>query len=202
MEYARRLQAEGAVPPLAAIENADGRKVDRGSGTADLVLVMGPLYHLTERRERQSALKEARRLLKPGGTLIASAISRFSSALWSLSVYGQKNGILEEAPFQSMIERELSEGQHIRPEEYPGFIARSFFHLPEELNGDISDAGFEEVNLFAEEGPLWIVPALQDKWSNEATRTGLLKLGAMLEGHESLLGMSPHLLAAARKPEA
>lgn len=88
---------------------------------------MGPLYHLTERDERLDALEEAFRLLKPGGTLLAAAISRFGSTLWGLSVYGQKNDILEEQPFMSMIERELADGQHIRPEEYPNFIARAFF---------------------------------------------------------------------------
>ncbi|AIQ62940.1 methylase [Paenibacillus stellifer] len=197
--YATDIQKTGSLPPLASIEQADGRAINRPSDSADIVLLMGPLYHLTDRSERLDALKEALRLLKPGGMLLAASISRFSSTLWGLSVFGQKNEVLEEPPFRSMIERELEEGQHIRPEEYPGFIARAFFHLPEELREEVGAAGFEQPELFAVEGPLWIVPALEDKWNEPNSRKMLLELGSAFETQESLLGMSPHLLAAARK---
>ncbi|MBY9080878.1 class I SAM-dependent methyltransferase [Paenibacillus sp. HN-1] len=197
--YAQDLQKTESSPRLASIEQADGRTINRPSESADIVLLMGPLYHLPDREERLAALKEAFRLLKPGGILLAASISRFSSTLWGLSVYGQKNEVLEEASFRSMIGRELAEGQHIRPEEYPGFIARAFFHLPEEMREEIRNAGFEEPELFAVEGPLWIVPALEDKWNEPDSRKMLLELGSALETQENLLGMSPHLLAAARK---
>ncbi|WP_232101746.1 hypothetical protein [Paenibacillus sp. URB8-2] len=145
------------------------------------------------------ALEEAFRLLKPGGTLLAAAISRFGSTLWGLSVYGQKNDILEEQPFMSMIERELADGQHIRPEEYPNFIARAFFHLPNELKEEIEESGFNHLSTAAVEGPVWIVPTLAEKWGNPESRAALLRISSIVEEQESLLGMSPHLLAAAKK---
>lgn len=42
----------------------------------DVVLLMGPLYHLTSYEDRMKAVSEAYRILKPGGTIIASAISK------------------------------------------------------------------------------------------------------------------------------
>ena len=44
----------------------------------DAVLLMGPLYHLTLLEERQKAVSEALRVLKPGGILAATFISRFA----------------------------------------------------------------------------------------------------------------------------
>ncbi|QWU17488.1 class I SAM-dependent methyltransferase [Paenibacillus sophorae] len=199
VEYAIALQSSGGIAPVHRIETADGRRIARSGGSADLILLMGPLYHLTERDERLDALEEAFRLLKPGGTLLAAAISRFGSTLWGLSVYGQKNDILEEQHFMSMIERELADGQHIRPEEYPNFIARAFFHLPNELKEEIEESGFYHLSTAAVEGPVWIVPALAEKWGNPESRAALLRISSIVEEQKSLLGMSPHLLAAAKK---
>ncbi|HYG59812.1 MAG TPA: class I SAM-dependent methyltransferase, partial [Symbiobacteriaceae bacterium] len=44
----------------------------------DAVLLMGPLYHLLRLEERQQAVREARRVLKPGGVMAASFIGRYS----------------------------------------------------------------------------------------------------------------------------
>jgi len=41
----------------------------------DAILLMGPLYHLTELEQRKQAVAEAYRILKPGGIIFASFIS-------------------------------------------------------------------------------------------------------------------------------
>jgi ubiquinone/menaquinone biosynthesis C-methylase UbiE len=45
---------------------------------ADVVLLMGPLYHLQAMSERQDSVQEAARILKSGGTLIATGINRLA----------------------------------------------------------------------------------------------------------------------------
>jgi ubiquinone/menaquinone biosynthesis C-methylase UbiE len=47
----------------------------------DAVLMLGPLYHLQEESERQQAIMEARRVLKPGGILCAAFIGRYAALL-------------------------------------------------------------------------------------------------------------------------
>lgn len=63
----------------------DARDLDVVDDSADAVLLLGPLYHLTGRTDRVKALAEARRVVRPGGLVIAAAISRFASLLDGLS---------------------------------------------------------------------------------------------------------------------
>lgn len=119
IEFARQQQLNN--PIISKLETADARNLDRKDESADIVLLMGPLYHLTEQKERVKALQEAARVLKKGGTLITSAISRFGSLLWGLSVYGERNTIVEEDEFMDMVRQELADGQHVRPAAYPLF---------------------------------------------------------------------------------
>lgn len=44
----------------------------------DVVLLMGPLYHLVEESDRKKALEGALRLLKPNGIIFASFISKYA----------------------------------------------------------------------------------------------------------------------------
>lgn len=41
----------------------------------DLVLILGPMYHLSKKEDRDFALKEARRVCKDGGTIMVSFIN-------------------------------------------------------------------------------------------------------------------------------
>ncbi len=49
------------------------------SAEFDVVLLLGPLYHLLTEVDRQSAVAESRRLLKSGGLLFAAGINRISA---------------------------------------------------------------------------------------------------------------------------
>ena len=50
----------------------------------DVVFLMGPLYHLMEESSRVKALKEATRVLKPGGLLFSSFILMFGGIVFGL----------------------------------------------------------------------------------------------------------------------
>jgi SAM-dependent methyltransferase len=47
-------------------------------GSCDVVLLLGPLYHLLTLAERRQAVAEARRALRPGGLVLAAALNRFA----------------------------------------------------------------------------------------------------------------------------
>jgi len=80
IENAKKI-AEESGTQLESYNIGDARKLDFSDSFADVVLLMGPLYHLTNKDERNNALNEAFRVLKQKGVLITSAISRFASTI-------------------------------------------------------------------------------------------------------------------------
>ena len=82
-EARRRSAAAGL--PLASCRVGDARALEMPDETADVVLLLGPLYHLTDAADRSRAVSEAARVLKRGGWLFAAAISRWASALDGLA---------------------------------------------------------------------------------------------------------------------
>jgi SAM-dependent methyltransferase len=81
LELARTKTAE-AVVVLESILHGDVLDLSRFGGAAfDVVLLMGPLYHLTEAGDRERALAEALRVLRPRGVLFASFITRYAPFL-------------------------------------------------------------------------------------------------------------------------
>ena len=185
-------------------ETGNALQVNRSDESADVVLLMGPLYHLRNREDRLQSLREAFRVLKKGGLLMAAGISKFSSMTWALSVYGEKKNenlveFLDDPVFFNMIKSEMTTGDHIRPKEYPKFIAEAYFTTSEEMKSEIVEVGFAVEKAIAVEGCIWFTPHLQEKWMDEASRERLLDIVRMTETEPEMMGMSPHFLVVARK---
>lgn len=62
------------------VVNATDLKIYK-DGQFDAVLLLGPLYHLTEEEERQSCIREVHRVLKPGGIVVAAFIPYLSGSI-------------------------------------------------------------------------------------------------------------------------
>ena len=180
-------------------EVGDARKLNQPDQSADVVLLMGPLYHLQNGDDRKKVLCEAYRVLKKGGLLIAAGISRFSTTTWALSKYGRENNFLDDDIYMNMLRKELATGEHHRPKEYPFFIADAYFHTTDELKQELCDNGFTVINYHAVEGSVWITPTLEEKWNDPSSRKRLLEIIHATEHEESVMGMSPHVLMISTK---
>lgn len=180
-------------------EVCDARAIDRMEESADIVMLMGPLYHLQSKEDRIQVLNEARRVLKKGGLLFSVGISKFSSTTWALSTYGKDNNFLDEDIYMKMIKEELSTGIHNRPKEYPYFISQSYFHTPMQLEKEIESVGFETINKYAIEGSIWITPCLDQKWEDKKSRERLLEVLRCTESEDSIMGLSPHFMIVSQK---
>ncbi|TQO55895.1 class I SAM-dependent methyltransferase [Paraclostridium bifermentans] len=180
-------------------EVCDARNINRLNESADIVLLMGPLYHLQNPKDRMKVLNECYRVLKKDGILFSVGISKFSTTTWALSTYGSTNELLGENEFMNMIEKELITGNHIRPKEYPYLITQAYFHDPLELQSEVESAGFKTINKHAIEGTIWFTPNLNEKWKNPEIRTRLLNILKITENEDSIMGMSPHFMIISKK---
>jgi ubiquinone/menaquinone biosynthesis C-methylase UbiE len=188
-------QAADAQPehPFTA-QVAGALSIPEPDASADAVVLLGPLYHLTEQTQRDAALLEAKRILKPGGVVAAVGISRLSILL-----DGLWQGWLNDPLFRGIAERDLATGQHRNPDpaRYPQWFTTAYFHRPEALVEEVSGAGFDAVSLHGIEGPSWL---MQEHWSNPDRREQMLFAARAVESEPSLSGLSMHMLAVGTKP--
>src|SRR4051812_42432592 len=106
VEEARRRSA-AAPNRICTCQVGDARELTFGDRVADGVLLLGPLYHLTDTAERLRALREVYRVLRPGGVMFAAAISRYASAL-----DGVARDRLADPSFAAIVQQDLEQGQH------------------------------------------------------------------------------------------
>jgi SAM-dependent methyltransferase len=194
VEMARQASTCQPKAPLASAEVGDARALSWLPATADAILLFGPLYHLTNPEDRLQALRETHRLLRPGGVLLAVAISRFASALDGLC-----RGFLKDPQFAEIVRRDLIDGQHRNSTGRPEYFMDTFFHHPEELRGEVAEAGFKAVSIYGVEGPGWLVSEFEGWWENIEYRDRLLQLARAVETEPSLLAASAHLMAVAAR---
>ena len=193
IEQAREASARQPQARLESITSGDARALPFAAMSADAVLLLGPLYHLTERGDRLTALREAHRVLKPGGVVLAVSINRFASAFDALF-----EGYLHDPAIRTVVDRTLTDGQHRSPEG-KSFFTTAFFHRPEELRGEVEAAGFSTEALVGIEGIAWTLGDFEAAWADPKARAWVLNVARRLEAEPTLLGMSSHLLAVGRK---
>ena len=183
--------SEAATGRAFAVAQADARDLPAADGSADVVLLLGPLYHLTSRDDRLAALREARRVLRPGGLLAAAAISRHASLL-----DGVFRRLLEEPGFAAVVDGALATGLH-EPPAGSDWFTRAFFHLPRELRDEVGAAGFADVDVVGVEGPGHWCHDLAERHADPAAWAQILEAAARAERDPATIAMSSHLLALA-----
>ena len=192
---AREASARQPDAPLAGAEAGDARALPVDDRSIDAVLLLGPLYHLPEAADRDRALREALRVLRPGGVVLAAAIALFAS-----TIDGVRNALLDEPGFEAVVEHDLRTGVHRNPRGRPEWFTTAFFHRPEQLAGEVEAAGFALEALVAIEG-VGYYAGEPDAWLDDpARRAALLRAIRRVEAEPAMLGASPHLLAVGREP--
>lgn len=172
----------------------ESRNLDIESSEIDVVILHGPLYHLQERKDRIKALKESYRILKPGGVLLAFAINYTASTLVGLT-----QGVFTQEEIFEMSMQELQTGEHEAPANMPGVLPKAYYHKPEELQEEITEAGFQYKSTFAVEGLAWLDKNYFETRSDETKKAKAMQLLKVTEQDKNLLAVSPHMMGVGWK---
>ena len=175
--------------PIASVEVGDARSLSQPDDFADVVLIMGPLYHLTEAEDRLTALREAHRVLRKPGTVVVAAISRYASTLDGLT-----RNLTVDPRFVEIRDRDLKDGQHRNATERPDYFTTAYFHRPGDLSAELDQAGFSSVNVLGVEGPGWLIADFDTRWADEQQRSELMTIARALESEPAMRAVSAHLL--------
>lgn len=185
-----QVRASGRERVPRRFEVADARAIPCEDSSADAVLFLGPLYHLTEREDRLKAIGEAHRVLRQNGVLLAVGISRFASALDGIG-----RGLIRDPRFVAIVEQDLRSGQHRNETENLDYFTTAFFHHPDELKAELVEGGFADAKLCAIEGPIWTV----EEPDNAEQRGRLMAAMRAIESEPALMGASAHMMGIATK---
>ena len=189
-----RRRSAAASHPIHSVRVGDACRLDADRESMDVVLVMGPLYHLTSAAQRAAALAEAYRVLRFGGWCAVAAISRCASALDGLA-----RNLALDPQFIAIRDQDLRDGQHRNPGNHPRYFTTSFFHTPALLRQELDAAGFDQPRVLGVEGPGWLLTDFETRWADPAQRDLMLDTARALEAEPSVVGASAHLLALAWK---
>jgi ubiquinone/menaquinone biosynthesis C-methylase UbiE len=164
----------------------DARALAQADDSVDVTLLLGPLYHLVEPADRLQALREARRVTRPGGLVVAVGISRYAGLLeWG------NNGRLtpDKVPVFAGL---LSTGLHF---DDPNGFTTAYFHCVGELTEEFAAAGLVEVAEFGVEGPA--AHTLENAVGEEIERLmpAAVTLARFVEVDPGMVASSLHYLA-------
>ncbi len=193
LERARAHAAERKVGLAAVLEASATDLSCFDCAVFDVVLLLGPLHHLPDEGDRKQALREAFRVLVPGGALAVSFLTRYGP-LRQLARSDPRLLVRFPARYESLLERGVLPGPPRDEEVVQGYHAR-----PAEIAPLLVHAGFQSVRLLAVESILDglddRVAALQgDEWQAWAD------LLYDLAGDPDILGAATHILALAERP--
>lgn len=189
LAYARRQAAAGGLE-LEGYLRRDARDVhDFADGTFDAVLLLGPLYHLPGEAARLEAVREARRVLRPDGVLIASFITRFAE--FRRLATEEPDSYLKE---RTHFDRLLREGTHDRL----GNAAPAYFAHPDEVEPLMRAGGFEPVATVGVEGIVAGHEGSVSSLSGDAWEAWV-DLNLRLGSDQALWGAADHLVYVGRR---
>ncbi|MDF2821547.1 MAG: SAM-dependent methyltransferase [Clostridiales bacterium] len=156
----------------------------------DIVLCMGPIYHLTEKTMRDKCLSECIRVLKKGGILVTSYINRFYVFPYVVTSYGK---FLNKDLAKTLVETGV-----MKKGDSTSFWTDSYYSTPEETEADFQRYNLTIIDHLATDGLSKILRDKIDRMSEEEFRIWCDYHYSVCR-EKSILGASNHGLVIGRK---
>lgn len=193
IEIAKQHENDNGISLASAIVG-DARKLPFESNSFDLVLLMGPLYHLQDKSDRLKSLEEAYRVLKPNGRLVCEVISRYASMF-----DGYIFGLVEDPEFIPILQRDIKTGCHQDTSSSKRYFTDGYFHHPEELVSELKKSNFEFEDIIAVTSFANAIQNIKSKMEDVNYLNTLLETIKLVEKEPSLMGISSHYIGIGKK---
>ena len=156
----------------------------------DVVLNMGPFYHLLTEADREQCMKECLRVLKKGGLLVTAYIPRF---------YVFQYVAMQDSKYlDARLAKQLISTGELHHDDEKCFWTDTYYSTAEEMEQLYQKHSLELVDHFAQDGTTPHFSAAVDQWNEE-------QFAIWCEHHynicreRSLLGASNHVVLIGRK---
>ena len=157
-----------------------------GADSFDMTLVFGPMYHLYQMEDKVQALREAKRVTKPGGYVLAA----YCMNEYGVLIYGFRDQNVKEC----LADGRLDENYHCvsQPEDLYDYIRMEDIDMINET------AGLERIQIIAPDGPAnYMRQALRTM--DEETFELFIRYQMSVCERQDLIGASGHTVDILRK---
>lgn len=156
----------------------------------DVVLNMGPFYHLIDETDRNKCFHESLRVLKKGGLLITAYIPRY----YIFQYVAMQNDYFIDAKFA----QQLTETGILRHDDEKCFWTDTYYATAEEMEALYQKHGVEVIDHFAQDGATPHFSKKVDGWNDEQFQIWCDYHYSICR-QKSLLGASNHVVIVGKK---
>ena len=174
--------------PGADVVQGDARDMPfLPDAVADVTLLLGPLYHLMGDEEKLRALREARRVTRPGGVIFVAYL---------MNEYSILSYCFDEERIASLMARGfIDQDYHIRVQEDELY---DYVRL-EDINRLNSEAGLERVTIFSPDGAADYMRTRLNRMSEESF-AHFIAYQKCISERPDLIGAGSHTVDVVRCP--
>lgn len=174
--------------PTADVVQGDARDMPfLATASADVTLLLGPMYHLIGHKEKIKALNEARRVTKPGGIILVAYLMNEYSILTYCFDEERINDFLTRGIVDKDFHLHVQEGElydYVRLEDI------------DHLN---AEAGLERVTIFSPDGASDYMRTRLNRMSDE-TFARFIEYQKCISERPDLIGAGSHVVDVVRVP--
>ncbi len=156
----------------------------------DVVLNMGPFYHLVHAHDREKCIKESLRVLKKGGLLITAYIPRYYIFQYAAM---QNRDFLDE----KFAEQIIYTGE-LHHDDEKCFWTDTYYSTCEEMEQLYQQYGVSVIDHFSQDGATPCFSEKVDKWNDDEFKIWCDYHYSVCR-EKSLLGASNHVIIAGQK---